>query len=53
MDLRTKSLEGLKSGLAKYDDAALRSKKFYLYYTQMGRCAYTGEVIDLKSVKYR
>ncbi len=39
--------EGLKSGLASYDDAALRSKKLYLYYTQMGRCAYTGNIIDL------
>ena len=37
----------LKSSLAKYDDAALRSKKLYLYYTQMGRCAYTGEIIEL------
>ena len=40
----------LKSGLVKYDDAALRSKKLYLYYTQMGRCAYTGEVIDLSQL---
>ena len=39
--------DGLKSGLANYDDAALRSKKLYLYYTQMGRCAYTGNIIDL------
>lgn len=39
--------EGLKSGLASYDDATLRSKKLYLYYTQMGRCAYTGNIIDL------
>lgn len=38
---------GLKSGLANYDDAALRSKKLYLYYTQMGRYAYTGNIIDL------
>ena len=41
---------GLKSGLANYDDAALRSKKLYLYYTQMGRCAYTGEVIELSQL---
>ena len=40
----------LKASLAKYDDAALRSKKLYLYYTQMGRCAYTGEVIDLSQL---
>lgn len=28
-------------------DGSLRSKKLYLYYTQMGRDMYTGEVIDL------
>lgn len=37
----------LKSDLSRCDDAALRSKKLYLYYTQMGRCAYTGNIIDL------
>lgn len=48
--LTNEEFGGLKSGLAKYDDAALRSKKLYLYYTQMGRCAYTGEVIDLSQL---
>ncbi len=32
-----------KSGL-------LRSKKIYLYYTQMGKCMYTGESIDLDNL---
>ena len=45
--LKATEFEGLKSGLANYNDADLRSKKLYLYYTQMGRCAYTGEVIDI------
>ena len=45
--LQDKEFSVLKSGLANYDDAALRSKKLYLYYTQMGRCAYTGNAIDL------
>ena len=45
--LKDTEFDGLKSGLANYDDAALRSKKLYLYYTQMGRCAYTGNIIDL------
>lgn len=31
-------------------DGYLRSKKVYLYYTQMGRCAYTGEPIDLHTL---
>lgn len=48
--LTNEEFGGLKSELAKYDDAALRSKKLYLYYTQMGRCAYTGEVIDLSQL---
>lgn len=33
--------------LDKTDDTALRQKKLYLYYCQMGRCAYSGERIDL------
>ena len=45
--LKDTEFDGLKLGLSNYDDAALRSKKLYLYYTQMGRCAYTGEVIDI------
>lgn len=48
--LTNEEFGGLKSGLAKYDDAALRSKKLYLYYTQMGRCAYTGEIIELSQL---
>lgn len=45
--LKETEFSGLKSRLANYDDVALRSKKLYLYYTQMGRCAYTGNIIDL------
>lgn len=33
--------------LAEKDDAALRSKKLYLYFLQMGRDMYTGEKIEL------
>lgn len=31
----------------KWSDSDLRSKKLYLYYTQMGRCMYTGKAISL------
>lgn len=31
-------------------NGSLRSKKLYLYYTQMGRCMYTGEPIDLEEL---
>lgn len=51
----TEKLNAVKSPEAKQllkeldgkDDASLRSKKLYLYFTQMGRCAYTGERIEL------
>lgn len=33
--------------LQGYDEAALRSAKLYLYFTQMGKCMYSGETIDL------
>ena len=33
--------------LQGYDDAALRSSKLYLYFTQLGKCMYSGESIDL------
>ena len=33
--------------LSHTDDSKLRSDKLYLYYTQKGRCMYSGEVIDL------
>ena len=33
--------------LQGYDEAALRSAKLYLYFTQMGKCMYSGEPIDL------
>ena len=31
-------------------DQELRSDKLYLYYTQKGRCMYSGEVIDLEDL---
>lgn len=36
--------------ISKKEEADFRSKKLYLYYTQMGRCMYTGEVIDLENL---
>lgn len=32
------------------DEAAYRSKKLYLYYTQKGRCMYCGKQIELKNL---
>ena len=31
-------------------DERFRSKKLYLYYTQKGRCMYTGEIIELQNL---
>ena len=44
---RDSQYEKLLTGLNQLDDSNLRSKKLYLYYTQMGRDMYTGEKIDL------
>ena len=33
--------------LQGYDEGPLRSAKLYLYFTQMGKCMYSGESIDL------
>ena len=39
--------ENLQSKLEKCQEADLRSDRLFLYYTQMGRCMYTGQPIDL------
>ena len=39
--------ENLQSKLEKCQEADLRSDRLFLYYTQMGRCMYTGLPIDL------
>lgn len=36
--------------LDRYEDPNLRLDKLYLYFTQMGRCMYTGEAIDLNAL---
>lgn len=39
-----------KGEIEKADvDGKLNSKKMYLYFTQMGRCMYSGEIIDLNN----
>ncbi|MGN0910696.1 MAG: type II CRISPR RNA-guided endonuclease Cas9, partial [Thermoguttaceae bacterium] len=40
----------LKSMLSRKEESKLQSKRLYLYYLQEGKCAYTGEPIDLKSL---
>ena len=38
------------SELTNYSEGNLRSKKLFLYYTQMGRCMYTGKSIELSEL---
>ena len=38
---------GLYKQLQGYDEGPLRNAKLYLYFTQMGKCMYSGESIDL------
>ncbi|MDE6850989.1 MAG: type II CRISPR RNA-guided endonuclease Cas9, partial [Lachnospiraceae bacterium] len=40
----------LYDSLSQKNDNQLRSDKLYLYYTQMGRCMYSGEIIDLEEL---
>ncbi len=42
--------EQLAEQLGKYDENQLRSDKLFLYFTQMGRCMYSGEAIDLDNL---
>lgn len=39
-----------KAELEKYSDGDFKAIKLYLYYTQMGRCMYTGKAIDLSQL---
>ena len=41
---------GYLDNLEKMDESTLRSRKIYLYYTQMGRDIYTGEPIEFASI---
>lgn len=36
--------------IASIEESSFRSDKLYLYYTQMGRCMYTSEIIDLEDL---
>lgn len=42
----TDNIDELRNNLGKTDDGRLRSEKIYLYFMQLGRCAYTGKSIS-------
>lgn len=41
--------EQCKKDLENCNDMMLKSKKYYLYFLQLGKCAYSGKTIDLKN----
>ena len=43
-------MRDLQEKLEQETDQSLRRDKLYLYYTQMGRCMYSGEPIDLEEM---
>lgn len=43
-------IQYLKEQIEQKDEAELRKDKLYLYFLQLGKCAYTGEPIDLEKL---
>ncbi len=41
--------EHLLSELNEQSESSMRRKKIYLYFTQLGKCAYTGKPIDFEN----
>lgn len=44
--IKTEEAKGLYKELESRESTELNSRALYLYYTQMGRCMYSGELID-------
>ena len=45
-----KNEKELLASLSGKDNNELRSDKLYLYYTQLGKCAYTGKIINIEDL---
>ena len=45
--IKDEDVHALQQELEAKEDSALNSKKLYLYFTQMGRCMYSGRRIDI------
>ena len=52
MCISEQEIEELHQKLAAEDENHLRSERLYLYYTQFGRCMYSGEPMDLSAVMH-
>lgn len=44
------SISELEAHLAELSDSDLRSEKYFLYFTQLGRCMYSGQAIDFSKI---
>lgn len=49
-DMEPELKESLLKQLERYSDEDLRKNKLYFYFSQMGRCMYTGRKIDLEEL---
>ena len=45
------NIDDLRSDLGKADDGKLRSEKYFLYFMQLGKCAYTGKTISFDELE--
>lgn len=45
------NIDELKHNLENSDDGKLRSEKYYLYFMQLGKCAYTGKNISFEDLE--
>lgn len=48
--IKDEDVHDLQQELDSKEDSALNSKKLYLYFTQMGRCMYSGRRIDIHEI---
>lgn len=44
------AIDNLEQQLEDFNDSNLRSDKYYLYFTQLGRCMYSGEALNLEQI---
>lgn len=48
--VKSEEAKHLLDSLGQHDNRDLQSKKLFLYYSQMGKCAYSGEPINLEEL---
>lgn len=50
-DADAENIEELRKQLDEADDGKLRSEKYFLYFMQLGKCAYTGKSINFEELE--